>query len=67
MTLLCEAMAQAMNSPEVTKTFETAGSPVAYMGRAGIFEIRRRGFDTPDRGGEEDRQGGMTADDYPGA
>src|SRR5450631_1018533 len=31
MTRLCEAMAQAVRSPEVTKTFETAGSPVAYM------------------------------------
>ena len=24
-------MAQAVKSPEVTRTFETAGSPVAYM------------------------------------
>ena len=31
MTRLREAMAQAVNSPEVTKTFETAGSPVAYL------------------------------------
>src|SRR5260221_14026978 len=31
MTRLREAMAQAVKSPEVTKTFETAGSPVAYM------------------------------------
>ena len=31
MTRLREAMAQALKSPEVTKTFETAGSPVAYM------------------------------------
>src|ERR1700726_456955 len=28
---LREAMAQAVKSPEVTKTFETAGSPVAYL------------------------------------
>jgi len=31
MTRLREAMALAVKSPEVTKTFETAGSPVAYM------------------------------------
>jgi tripartite-type tricarboxylate transporter receptor subunit TctC len=31
MTRLREAMAQAVQSPEVIKTFETAGSPVAYM------------------------------------
>ena len=31
MTRLREAMAQAVVSPEVIKTFETAGSPVAYM------------------------------------
>ncbi len=31
MTRLREAMAQAVKSPEVTKTFETAGSPVAYL------------------------------------
>ena len=28
---LREAMAQAVKSPEVIRTFETAGSPVAYM------------------------------------
>jgi len=31
MMRLREAMAQAVKSPEVIKTFETAGSPVAYM------------------------------------
>ena len=31
MTKLREAMAQAVKVPEVVKTFETAGSPVAYM------------------------------------
>ena len=31
MTRLREAMAEAVKSPEVTKTFATAGSPVAYM------------------------------------
>jgi tripartite-type tricarboxylate transporter receptor subunit TctC len=31
MARLREAMAQAVKSPEVIKTFETAGSPVAYM------------------------------------
>jgi len=31
MTKLREAMAQAVKNPEVIKTFETAGSPVAYM------------------------------------
>ena len=31
MTRLREAMAQAVKAPEVTKTFEAAGSPVAYM------------------------------------
>jgi tripartite-type tricarboxylate transporter receptor subunit TctC len=31
MTKLREAMAQAVKSPETIKTFETAGSPVAYM------------------------------------
>jgi tripartite-type tricarboxylate transporter receptor subunit TctC len=31
MSRLREAMAQAVKSPEVIKTFETAGSPVAYM------------------------------------
>jgi tripartite-type tricarboxylate transporter receptor subunit TctC len=31
MTRLREAMAEAVKAPEVTKTFETAGSPVAYM------------------------------------
>ena len=59
MTRLREAMAQVVKAPEVIKTFETAGSPVAYHGRAGIFEIRRRGQRAPDRGGEEDRQGGV--------
>src|SRR3569833_3944071 len=31
MTKLREAMAQAVKAPEVVKTFETAGSPVAYL------------------------------------
>jgi tripartite-type tricarboxylate transporter receptor subunit TctC len=31
MTRLREAMAQAVTAPEVTRTFETAGSPVAYL------------------------------------
>jgi len=31
MTRLREGMAEAVKSPEVTKTFATAGSPVAYM------------------------------------
>jgi tripartite-type tricarboxylate transporter receptor subunit TctC len=31
LTRLREAMAQAAKSPEVTKTFENAGSPVAYL------------------------------------
>ena len=31
MKQLREAMAQAVNAPEVIKTFETAGSPVAYQ------------------------------------
>jgi tripartite-type tricarboxylate transporter receptor subunit TctC len=31
MTKLRQAMAQAVKSPDVIKTFETAGSPVAYM------------------------------------
>jgi tripartite-type tricarboxylate transporter receptor subunit TctC len=31
MTRLREAMAQAVKAPEVTKTFEVAGSPVAYL------------------------------------
>ncbi|SHN68564.1 tripartite tricarboxylate transporter substrate binding protein [Bradyrhizobium erythrophlei] len=31
MTRLREAMAQSVKNPEVIKTFETAGSPVAYM------------------------------------
>lgn len=31
MTQLREAMAQVVKAPEVTKTFATAGSPVAYM------------------------------------
>jgi tripartite-type tricarboxylate transporter receptor subunit TctC len=31
MTRLREAMAQAVKAPEVTKTFEIAGSPVAYL------------------------------------
>jgi tripartite-type tricarboxylate transporter receptor subunit TctC len=31
MTRLRQAMAQAVQSPEVIKTFETAGSPVAYL------------------------------------
>src|SRR5689334_12675227 len=31
MTRLREAMAQAVKAPEVLKTFETAGSPVAYL------------------------------------
>jgi tripartite-type tricarboxylate transporter receptor subunit TctC len=31
MTRLREAMAQAVKTPEVTKPFETAGSPVAYL------------------------------------
>ena len=31
MTRLREAMAQAVKAPQVIKTFETAGSPVAYL------------------------------------
>ena len=31
MTRLRESMASAVKAPEVIKTFETAGSPVAYM------------------------------------
>jgi tripartite-type tricarboxylate transporter receptor subunit TctC len=31
MTRLREAMALAVKAPEVTRTFEAAGSPVAYM------------------------------------
>src|SRR5262249_34324072 len=31
MTRLREAMAEAVKAPEVVKTFETAGSPVAYL------------------------------------
>jgi tripartite-type tricarboxylate transporter receptor subunit TctC len=31
MMRLREAMADAVKSPEVTKTFATAGSPVAYL------------------------------------
>ena len=31
MTKLREAMAQAVKTQEVTRTFETAGSPVAYL------------------------------------
>jgi tripartite-type tricarboxylate transporter receptor subunit TctC len=31
MTRLREAMAQAVKAPEVTRTFETAGSPVTYL------------------------------------
>jgi tripartite-type tricarboxylate transporter receptor subunit TctC len=31
MARLRESMAQAVKSPEVVKTFETAGSPVAYL------------------------------------
>jgi tripartite-type tricarboxylate transporter receptor subunit TctC len=31
MTRLREAMAEAVKAPEVIKTFETAGSPVAYL------------------------------------
>ena len=31
MARLREAMAEAVKSPEVIKTFETAGSPVAYL------------------------------------
>ena len=57
MTRLREAMAQAVKAPEVIKTFETAGSPVAYHGRAGIFKIRRGRQRAAGRGGEEDRQG----------
>jgi tripartite-type tricarboxylate transporter receptor subunit TctC len=42
MTRLREAMAQAVVSPEVIKTFETAGSPVAYQDApefAKFFEV----------------------------
>jgi tripartite-type tricarboxylate transporter receptor subunit TctC len=31
MARLREAMAQVVKAPEVVKTFETAGSPVAYL------------------------------------
>ena len=31
MKQLRDAMAQAVKAPEVIKTFETAGSPVAYL------------------------------------
>jgi len=31
MTKLREAMGEAVRAPEVVKTFETAGSPVAYL------------------------------------
>ena len=61
MTRLREAMAQAVVSPEVIKTLETAGSPVAYMDApefAKFVDSRQR---AADRGGEEDRQGGIGA------
>ena len=59
MTRLREAMAQAVKNPEVIKTFEIAGSPVAYMDAPEFSQIRRRGQRAPDRGGEENRQGGI--------
>ena len=31
MTRLREAMAEAVKAPEVVKTYETAGSPIAYL------------------------------------
>ena len=59
LTRLREAMAQAVKAPEVTKTFETAGSPVAYLDAPEFSKFVADEFSAPDRGGEEDRQGGV--------
>ena len=59
MTRLREAMAQAVKSPEVIKTFETAGSPVAYMDAPEFSKFVEADSRAPGRGGEEDRQGGV--------
>jgi hypothetical protein len=48
---------QAVKAPEVTKTFETASVPVAYLD-APEFSKFVADERTADRGGEEDRQGG---------
>jgi hypothetical protein len=50
------ALAQAVKAPEVTKTFETAGSPVAYLD-APEFQKFAAGDSAADRGSEEDRLG----------
>ncbi len=56
-------MAEAAKSPEVTKTFAAAGSPVAYLDAPKfskfVAEVRGGRFRAPDRGGEDDRQGGV--------
>ena len=59
MTRLREAMAQAVKSPGGDQDLRDRGQPGRLYGRAGIREIRRRGLRAPDRGGEEDRQGGV--------
>ena len=67
MTRLREAMAQAVKSPEVTKTFETAGSPVAYLDAPEFSKFVADDQRAPDRGGEEDRQGGVGRLSVPGS
>ena len=57
MTRLREAMAQAVKAPEVIKTFETAGSPVAYLDAPEFSKFVAEDSARLDRGGEEDRQG----------
>ena len=61
MTRLREAMAQAVQESRGDKNLRDRGQPGRLSGCAGIFQIRRRGLGAPDRGGEEDRQGGVGA------
>ena len=61
MTRLREAMAQAVKSSGGDENLRDRGQPGRLPGRAGIFKIRRRRLRAPDRGGEEDRQGGVGA------
>ena len=59
MKQLRESMAQAVKAPEVIKTFQTAGSPVAYLDAPEFSKFVAEDSARPGRGGEEERQGGV--------
>ena len=59
MTRLREAMAQAVKGSGGDENLRDRRQPGRLPRRAGIFKVRRGRFSAPDRGGEEDRQGGV--------